>query len=98
MKVKEARKKNGLYDRQTDYYQALREADKTASAIVFIEFMLDAILQALVEIHSSEQVSEQVGIVLSALQDGLKGEAGIAGSPGIVECLHELQAESCTDP
>ncbi len=72
-----------MRDRQTEYYQALREADKSATATVFIEFMLDAILQALLEIHSSEQVSERVRTVLRALQDGPKGKQELLAILGL---------------
>lgn len=50
---------------QTEYYQALRLADKTSDATVFVEFMLAAIKQALAEAISVEPhiiaVTDQAG-------------------------------------
>jgi Fic family protein len=51
-----------VLDRQADYYSALSEADKRAEATVFVEFMLQAILDAMSESEaiSSEKSSEIV--------------------------------------
>lgn len=55
-----------VHDRQADYYSALSEADKRSEATVFVEFMLQAILDAMSEseaassVKSSEKSSEIV--------------------------------------
>jgi len=60
-------------DRQDDYYKVLGECDKAADSVKFIEFMLEAIRDSLLEISTSvqegEQVSEQVEVLLHAIGD-----------------------------
>lgn len=46
--------------RQDDYYHSLRRSDKMGNSTVFIEFMLNAVLDSLREAISSDQVSDQV--------------------------------------
>lgn len=48
-------------DRQADYYRVLGQADGSATATPFVEFMLEAIRAVLEEVVASDQVSDQVG-------------------------------------
>jgi hypothetical protein len=43
-----------------EYYQALGQADKSADATVFVEFMLAALRDACLQGSGSDQVSDQV--------------------------------------
>ncbi|EPL60216.1 hypothetical protein B382_22485 [Stutzerimonas stutzeri B1SMN1] len=64
-----------IHDQQEAYYAALAAADKVAEATPFVEFMLDAMRQALLEAGQSDQVSDQVtdqvARLLQALPPGL---------------------------
>lgn len=42
-----------IHDRQADYYQALSESDRRSDATVFIEFMLQTILDAMADSQRS---------------------------------------------
>ncbi len=54
-------------DRQADYYAALGQADREGSITPFAHFILSAILRALQEVGSTEQVVEQVTEQVEAL-------------------------------
>ncbi|MGE6527406.1 Fic family protein [Pseudomonas sp. NPDC077382] len=56
---------------QADYYDALAAADKAAEATPFVEFMLGALRQALLESAQTEQVSEQVSDQVARLLEVL---------------------------
>ncbi|MCO7597429.1 MULTISPECIES: Fic family protein [Pseudomonas] len=56
---------------QDAYYSALAAADQAAEATPFVEFMLQALRQALVEAHESDQVSDQVARLIQQLQPGV---------------------------
>jgi Fic family protein len=61
-----------IRERQEMYYASLRASDAASNAAPFIEFMLEAILSALVELthitaQDSDQVSVQVKMVLDKL-------------------------------
>jgi len=62
-----------IKDRQDDYYKVLGECDKVADSAKFIEFMLEAIRDSLLEISDTVQVgvqvSEQVELILNAIGD-----------------------------
>lgn len=62
-----------IKDRQTDYYQALGEADDQAEATPFIEFMLnilhDALVQALQTDLVTDPVTDQVKRLILALHN-----------------------------
>lgn len=49
-----------IRDRQDDYYGVLRKCDQSADSTLFVEFMLNAILEALRENISTDQVGDQV--------------------------------------
>ncbi|KFJ90109.1 Fic family protein [Pseudomonas sp. 1-7] len=64
-----------ICDQQEAYYAALAAADQAAEAMPFVEFMLAALRQALVEAGQSDQVndqvSDQVARLLQALPPGV---------------------------
>lgn len=70
-----------IRDRQQEYYKALAAADKQGQSTVFIEFILSALLQALQEVRSTDQVSDQVKALLSCLG---------SGTLSALECMNEL--------
>ena len=49
-----------IRDRQVQYYQSLAKSDQDANATPFIEFMLDALNEVLINMEQSEQVTAQV--------------------------------------
>lgn len=61
-----------IRDRQADYYRVLGACDKAGNSTAFIEFLLSALLTALREVSSTDQVSDpltdQVKSLLKALQ------------------------------
>ncbi|MGR6981093.1 Fic family protein [Testudinibacter sp. P27/CKL/0425] len=57
-----------VYQHQQDYYAVLRQADKSGRSTVFIEFMLDRILETL-EQYSLTEMSEKVSDKMSELSE-----------------------------
>jgi Fic family protein len=49
-----------VYEHQAEYYAALNQSTKNAESSVFIEFMLNVILQSMRETIKSDQVTDQV--------------------------------------
>jgi hypothetical protein len=49
-----------IRERQNDYYQALAEADQLADATPFVEFMLQALFDAIREAIANDQVGDYV--------------------------------------
>ena len=91
-----------IRDRQTDYYKALSDADNLANSMPFIEFMLQALLDALTEVlaKTSEKVSVKTSEKILVLVQGnpLVTIAELARSIGVTERsiernLKKLQAE-----
>ena len=91
-----------IRDRQTAYYKALSDADILANSTPFIEFMLQALLDALTEVlaKTSEKVSVKTSEkILVLVQDNpLITIAELARSIGVTERsiernLKKLQAE-----
>jgi Fic family protein len=91
-----------IRDRQTDYYKELSDADNLANSTPFIEFMLQALLDALTEvlIKTSEKVSVKTSEKILVLVQGnpLITIAELAQSIGVTERsiernLKKLQAE-----
>ena len=91
-----------LFNRQTDYYKALADADILAKSPPFIEFMLQALLDALIEVFAktSEKVSVKTSEKILVLVQGnpLITIAELARSIGVTERsiernLKKLQAE-----
>lgn len=54
-----------IREQQDAYYAALALSDQAAEATPFVEFMLGALRQALLESDANEQVDEQVGVQVS---------------------------------
>ncbi|MCP4162406.1 MAG: Fic family protein, partial [Deltaproteobacteria bacterium] len=60
-----------IKERQKEYYKVLGICDKEADSGKFIDFLLQAICDALIELENTEQatvqVTEQVGVLLNAM-------------------------------
>jgi Fic family protein/predicted transcriptional regulator len=67
-----------IRDRQEDYYRVLTQADQSADATPFVEFMLEALRSAIKEaVTTSDQAGDYVSDQVIRLLDGLQsGEAG----------------------
>lgn len=69
-----------IREQQEDYYAALSASDRLAEATPFVEFMLHALHQALLEGALSDQVTDQVtdqvSALLISLSDGGECKAG----------------------
>ena len=63
-----------IRERQEEYYRVLGEADHKADSRVFIEFLLQAIYDTLVEVESTEQVRVQVSEQVQRLLDALEND------------------------
>jgi len=59
-----------VYARQQDYYNAIAESTKAAESTLFIEFMLQVVLE---KMQTTEQVTEQVNSLLGALKNSELG-------------------------
>ncbi|RTU07407.1 Fic family protein [Pseudomonas aeruginosa] len=59
-----------IREQQDAYYEALAISDKAAEATPFVEFMLAALRQALLDGVAGDQVSDQVARLLQALPSG----------------------------
>ncbi len=68
-----------IRERQTEYYRVLGDAGQTGDSAVFVEFVLTAMLEALMELRSTDQVTAQVTVqvkrLLQALSDDERGAA-----------------------
>jgi len=64
-----------IRERQNEYYRALAEADERADAAPFVEFMLQALRDAMREAGDTDQVSDQVKMLLEAI-----GNSELSGS------------------
>ena len=62
-----------IRERQQGYYDALKLADKAADSGVFVEFMLQAIADALIELSQTAQVRAQVTAQVERLLEVLEG-------------------------
>ncbi|WDG79098.1 Fic family protein [Pseudomonas chlororaphis] len=65
-----------IREQQDAYYAALSAADQQTEATPFVEFMLQALHQALLDSSQSDQVSDQVIRLLQVLNGGLALKAG----------------------
>ena len=91
-----------IRDRQTAYYQALADADSLADSTPFIEFMLQALLDAMTEVStltSGKMSAKTSGKILALIREnGLVTIPELAVSIGVSERsiernLKKLQAE-----
>lgn len=76
-----------ILQRQSDYYQALAASDKEGAATRFIEFMLEALRDALREIADADQVTDQatdqVKALLLAMDDTDMGAVDLMARVGL---------------
>lgn len=76
-----------IRDRQPDYYQVLAKADQRADATPFVEFMLQALLDAIHEAIATAQVtdyvSDQVKLLLQAIGEKELGSTDLMSSLGL---------------
>ncbi|MDR1044293.1 MAG: Fic family protein [Candidatus Adiutrix sp.] len=72
-----------IKENQSDYYAALAQADKEAKATIFIEFMLQSLLNALNADQVSDQVTDQVRSVIKALRKGPLRAADLMAALGL---------------
>ena len=65
-----------VYTWQSEYYEAIRESSSKGESTPFIVFMLGAILEAVLELRTtdqeSDQVTDQVALLLTELRNGPK--------------------------
>ena len=66
-----------IHDRQAEYYRVLAGADQRADATSFIEFMLRALLDAAREVIATDQVTDQVALLLNAIETGELGSQNL---------------------
>ena len=69
-----------IRDQQEAYYAALSTADQAAEATPFVEFMLAALRQALVEAGQSDQVTDQATDQVARLLQALPSGAALKSS------------------
>ena len=78
-------------DRQDGYYAALAEADDSGSATPFADFMLSALLEALLELGKTDLVSDLVSPQIKSLLGALRSAnepLGIADLMGGLRLKH----------
>ena len=63
-----------VHERQDRYYQVLADADKHSAATPFVEFMLQALLDATREVATIDQVSDQVADQVARIIQALERE------------------------
>jgi len=68
-----------IRERQNEYYRALAEADERADAAPFVEFMLQALRDAMYEAGDTDQVSDQVTDQVKMLLEAI-GNSELSGS------------------
>jgi len=68
-----------IRERQNEYYRALAEADERADAAPFVEFMLQALRDAMREAGDTDQVSDQVTDQVKMLLEAI-GNRELSGS------------------
>lgn len=74
-----------IRERQAQYYAALAASDKAGQSTVFIEFMLESLLQAFNEAAVTDQVADQVTDQVKALVKCLA-----KGALTALECMEKL--------
>ena len=72
-----------IRDRQEDYYRVLAVADQQADATPFIEFMLSALRDAVREAVSTDQVTDQVAVLIRAIGSGELGSNNLMRALGL---------------
>ena len=78
-----------IHERQYDYYRVLAEADNLAQATPFVEFILQALLGAIRETVSTDQVSDQVSDqVARIIQTLASGEMSSSRLMNVLDLSH----------
>ena len=72
-----------IHARQSDYYDAIRQSSATGESTPFITFMLETILEAIRGSQTSDQVDDQVALLLAGLQEGPKTAAELMSELGL---------------
>ena len=72
-----------IHTRQEDYDWVLAMADRQADATPFVEFMLDALRDAVSEALSTDQVSDQVAALTRTLGTIELGSHHLMQAPGV---------------
>ncbi len=76
-----------IRERQTEYYRVLGDAGQTGDSAVFVEFILTAMLEALMDLRSTGQVTAQVTVqvkrLLKALSNDERGAAELMAVLGL---------------
>ena len=75
-----------IRDRQSDYYRVLGACDKAGKSTAFIEFLLAALLTALIEVSSTDQVTDPLTDQVKSLLKVLKTKPLSAA-----ECMQRLK-------
>jgi Fic family protein len=75
-----------IRDRQADYYRVLGACDKAGNSTAFVEFLLAALLTALVEVSGTDQVSDPLTDQVKSLLKVLKAKPLSAA-----ECMQRLK-------
>ncbi len=75
-----------IRDRQADYYRVLGACDKAGNSTAFIEFLLAALLTALREVSSTDQVNDPLTDQVKSLLKVLK-----ANPLSAAECMQRLK-------
>ncbi len=76
-----------VHARQNEYYRAIQQSSEAGEGTSFIEFMLGVILEALLPVSSShqvtDQVTDQVARLLSALRESPKAASTVMAEIGL---------------
>lgn len=73
-----------IRERQQDYYQALATADAQANAAPFIDFMLNALHDAINEATITDQVIDQVATLIQAIGTGELNSSDLMQALGLI--------------
>lgn len=73
-----------IRERQQDYYQALTAADTQANAAPFVDFMLNALHDAINEATITDQVTDQVATLILAMSSGELNSSELMQALGLI--------------
>ena len=72
-----------IHARQNEYYDAIQESSAKGESTPFIVFMLEAILEAVRDFSTTDQVTDQVERLLVGLRDGPKTATAFMAALGL---------------
>lgn len=72
-----------IRERQEGYYQVLAASDEQADATPFIEFVLSALCDTLLEAVNTDQVTDQVASLIRTIGNGELGSADLIQALGL---------------